>query len=230
MNKSLKLLYVEDDDIQRDNFVGILNHYFDNITTTDNGESALELYNKNKFDIVILDIMLPNIDGLSVAKQIRDINSNTEIVITTAYLDSEKLLKALKLQLFSYLVKPLKFEEIDSTMKKLISKLSKNSNIQLHSSYHWNNNLEKLYYKDEEIKISKNEKKLISFLSTHKGQYYTACDIASEILNNIDDDIKCNNIVQLISRFKKKMFSLHNDERFFIENVYGLGYKIGKTL
>ncbi len=227
MKSDFRLLYVEDNEMVRDNFVEIFSRYFSSITTACDGKTALELYEKDRFDLAILDISIPKINGLNVAENIRDVDSTIEIIMLTAYSDKERLLQAVNLQLFSYLIKPVKQNELDTTMKKVISKLYEASKTRLRHGYNWNNDSDILSYKEDEIKISKNEKKLIKFLYTNSSKYYSACEIANELFHtNNKNDIKCNNIVQLISRFKKKMLDLYHNEYFFIDNVYGLGYKI----
>jgi len=227
MTKDFELLYVEDNKIVRDNFVEIFSRYFDNITTADNGRTALELYKKNNFDIAILDISIPEINGLSLATKIREMDKDIEIIMLTAYSDKEKLLQAINLRLFSYLIKPVKQNELDITLKELINRLSKGFTLELRNGYTWNIKTEILYYENLEVKITKNEISLVKFLSTNSLRYYTACEIANEILHDKkESDATCNNTIQLISRFKKKMLKSCNKEHFFIDNVYGLGYKI----
>ncbi len=226
MITDFKLLYVEDNEEVRNNFVEIFGRYFKEIITAEDGESALEIYKDNHFDIAILDISIPKINGLNVAKKIRETNDDIEIIMLTAYSDTEKLLKAINLRLFSYLIKPVKFTKLDKNLKEVITKLYGNSIINFTHGYTYNTSIKKLYYEKEEIKISKNENKLIEFLLTDSNRHYTPCEIAANILANNKDDIKCNNITQLISRFKKKMLNLYNKEYFFIDNIYGMGYKI----
>ncbi|EDZ61178.1 signal transduction response regulator [Sulfurimonas gotlandica GD1] len=227
MTNDFKLLYVEDNKVVRDNFVEIFSRYFKDITTADNGREALEIYKKNNFDIAILDISIPEINGLSLATKIREMNRDIEIIMLTAYADQEKLLQAINLRLFSYLVKPIKQNELDITLKELISRLSKGSALELKNGYTWNIKIEKLYYNNSEVKITKNEISLVKFLSANSLRYYSACEIADEIFGDKkESDGKCNNTIQLISRFKKKMLNLCNKEHFFIDNIYGLGYKI----
>ena len=78
MTNDFKLLYVEDNKVVRENFVEIFSRYFKNITTADNGKTALELYNNNDFNIAILDISIPEISGLSLAKKIRERDSESD--------------------------------------------------------------------------------------------------------------------------------------------------------
>jgi len=225
MISDYRLLYVEDNEIVRDNFVEIFSRYFKNITTADNGKKALELYEKNKFDIAILDISIPEINGLNVAAKIREKDEKIKIIMLSAYSDQEKLLKAVNLQLFSYLIKPVKYQELDRTLKKVITKLSDSSIINLNYGYSWDKNKKSLNYNSSEVKTSKNERALVELLLSYPDRHFSACEISNEILNH-NDDGDCNNITQLISRFKKKMLNLCDKEHFFIDNIYGLGYKI----
>jgi len=227
MITNFKLLYVEDNEEVRNNFVEIFSRYFKTIITAEDGEHALELYKNHHFDLAILDISIPKINGLNVAKEIRKLDKDVELIMLTAYSDKDKLLQAINLHLFSYLIKPVKAKELDSTLKDVIKKLFGNSILNLHNGYTYNTNLKKLYFKDEDIKISKNETKLIEFLRVDPNRHYTSCEIATDVLGDTKvDDIKCNNITQLISRFKKKMLNLYDKEYFFIDNIYAIGYKI----
>lgn len=179
MNNGLTLLYVEDNEIVQENFILIFQKYFSTVIATDNGSDALLLYKNNEIDVLILDISVPGIDGLSLAKQIREENTTVEIIMLTGHSEKEKLLDAMPLKLFSYLVKPVKGEE------------------------------------------------LLSFLSVNASSHYTTCEIANIIFNEKSiAEAVCNNAIQLISRFKKKMLGTYNQESFFIDNIYGLGYKL----
>jgi len=227
MRNDLTLLYVEDDDIVRENFKEIFSRYFKSVITTDNGKDALRLYKEHNIDLAILDISIPEINGLNVAAKIRQTDRKTEIIMLSAYSDKPKLLQAVNLQLFSYLIKPVQHKELDDTLNRVIKKLSLNLTTDLKNGYRFDINLGILTYNDINIKISKNEKKLLNFLCSNINSHHTACDIYYELFGTLDeDDSGCNNIVQLISRFKKKMLELHHKEYFFIDNIYGLGYKI----
>jgi len=145
----------------------------------------------------------------------------------SAYSDKPKLLQAVNLQLFSYLIKPVQYEELDNTLNRVIKKLSINLSTDLKNGYRFDINLGLLTFNNKQIRISKNEKKLLTFLCSNINSHHTACDIYYELFGTPDkDDASCNNIVQLISRFKKKMLELHHKEYFFIDNIYGLGYKM----
>ncbi|MDQ7061133.1 MAG: response regulator [Sulfurimonas sp.] len=216
MKSELRLLYVEDNEVVRENFSIIFSHYFKNILTTDNGRDALKLYEENDIDIAILDISIPNINGLTVAHTIREKDKKIEIVMLTGHSEKEKLLKAINLHLFAYLVKPVKKDELTDVLERLIQKLSLTHTVTLASEYSFDMKEKILRYKKESIKISKNEKKLLSFLCKNVSQHHTATELSNVIYNSSDNsDDGSNNIIQLISRFKKKMLNSYNKEAFF---------------
>ncbi len=227
MKSELRLLYAEDEKVVRENFLEIFRRYFKNIEVAENGKKALELYKKDKFDIIILDGSMPQVSGFNVASTIRKLDDNIEIIMLTAFADTDKLLKAINLHLFSYLVKPVKNDELDSTLNRVIAKLSKNTKVKFNNFYSWDIEKERLYYLLNEVKLSKKEHYLVKLLVENSHKYHTSCEIQNAIMENEqENDTQCNNIIQLISRFKKKMLESYNKEHFFIDNVYGLGYKI----
>lgn len=227
MKNNLTLLYVEDDIVIRENFAEIFSKYFSNIILADNGSDALRLYTQNDIDVAILDISIPGINGLNVASEIRNTNKDIEIIMLTSYSEKEKLIQALNTQVFSYLIKPVKQKELHETLTKLTDKLYLNSIIEFAFDYSFDSQTAVLFYHKEAIKLSKNEKKLIYFLYENKHLHHSACDISRAIFEeNTDIQEPCNNIVQLISRLKKKMLKSYNKKNFFIDNIYGLGYKL----
>ena len=225
MTPNLKILYVEDDEVVRENFTEILEQYFAKVYTTDNGKTALELYAQHKPDVALLDISIPYMSGLHVAAKIREADEKIQIIMLTAFSDQEKLLQAVNLQLFAYLVKPVQYKEFDKTMKSLLKKFNEDGVLVLVNDFRWNLLTKELFYKDKKIKLTNNERLIVTLLADYPTRYFKTYDIAMEISQN-EDEIEPNNITQLLSRFKQKIFKLTKSEIFFIENSYGVGYKI----
>ncbi|NOR57562.1 MAG: response regulator, partial [Sulfurimonas sp.] len=98
MNKSkFSILYAEDDERIREKYAKFLRLYFKDVYEATNGKEALELYDENRPDVIILDINMPIINGLEVAKIIRRRDNETQLIILSAYSDREKLLVATEL-------------------------------------------------------------------------------------------------------------------------------------
>lgn len=95
------------------------------VLTADDGRECLQRYSESKPDLVILDIRLPDLDGLEALRRIRDIDPKAIVIIITAYDDMKTTVEAIKSGAFEYLVKPLDFLELDLTINKAfqISKL-----------------------------------------------------------------------------------------------------------
>ena len=226
MKKNFTLLYVEDDPIVQENFTEIFKEYFTTVLTTDDGNIALELYEKNSIDVAILDISIKGINGINVATKIRENDSETLILMISAYSDREKLLKAVNLNLSGYLVKPVSLEELEKSLKKIFDSLVNTNFLILNHNFFWNEEERCILYKQEEIKLTKNEKAVVNLLLKNRNNYMSAADIQEEIFQTQMLDNKQNNIVQLLSRFRKKILLKYEIEDYFIENCYGLGYRI----
>ena len=124
---SLSILYVEDNEELSKNFEIYLLKIFSDVTTAKNGMEAFCLYKEKKFDIIITDINMPEMNGLALTKKIKDIDLNQIIVLLSAYSDSKILLEAIKLGIDGYLVKPIDHIEINRLLYKICVNI-KNSN------------------------------------------------------------------------------------------------------
>ncbi len=227
MIRNATLLYVEDNKTVRENFTEIFKTYFKNVITSDNGKEALKLYNANSVDVAILDVSIPGMDGITLAEKIRQKSPDTIILIISAYSEKETLLRAVNLGLFGYMIKPVTHKDLMSNIDKIINKLPTDSLVNLPMNYKWEDKQNILYYKESPIKLTRNETKSIKILIANRNKYITSCQIQEEIFEKKDnEDSYCNNIVQLISRLKKKIIKLNNSKDYFIENGYGIGYRI----
>lgn len=223
---NLKILYVEDDDIVRENFELILQRYFSTVIVASDGKKALQLYKQHKPNIAILDISIPNLSGLQLASMIRAVDNEIQIIMLTAYTDQEKLLHAVNLQLFAYLVKPVHQTELDCCLRNIITKFQRLNIVFLSGGYRWDKKNKVLFYADEKIKLTNNEYLIIALLCNSPNRFFSAARISSSIFeNNYDKDIDYNGLVQIISRFKNKMLKKYNSNDFFIQNTYGAGYR-----
>lgn len=113
---SIRVLYVEDDLETREELQVILAHYVAELYTAKNGREGLALYREQHPDIVITDIQMPEMNGLSMAADIRFINPEQPIVILSAYNDVEYLFRALEMGIQHYITKPI---SVDRLLNKL---------------------------------------------------------------------------------------------------------------
>ena len=219
---NIKLLYVEDDSIARENGIEYLENYFDTIYSASNGLEALTLYDKYKPDIIITDIEMPKLNGLEFVEQIRKKDTETQVIITTAYSHKEYLFRAIELKLIKYLVKPINekdFEEAITLCIENINKETNNSNIIHISNDTIFDTYNKTLVKDGElVKLRTKELDLLCLLIKNKTRFVTYVEIENEIW--IDLAMTKDALKTVIKNLKSKL------PQNSITNLSGTGYKI----
>lgn len=226
--KKYNLLYVEDDIETIDDVVYFIKEKFKKIYIANDGKEALELFNTNDIDLLLLDINIPHINGLQLTEIIRKKNSQIPILFLTAYSEKDKLLKAIDLQIHGYILKPLNITELTTSLQKIIDLLDQKNEdkeiISFDNDFYWNTRLEELNYLNKKISLTKNETFFIKIMLDNKFKPLSFNEIKERIFDNYD--IKDNSIVQLVARLKKKTKEISSNDNFFIENIYQYGYKL----
>ena len=188
--KNYSILYVEDEPIIQQNICEYLESYFNKVYVASDGKKALELYYEHCPDVMLLDINLPYISGLDVAKEIRQENASVKIIMLTAYTDTEKLLAATELKLSKYLVKPIGPKLFKEAMLHLSKELLANPLDFVYVALNciWHKNEEVLYLHNVPVNLSEKEHRLFKLLLKHKERYsfYITTDIA--VSNKADTD------------------------------------------
>lgn len=224
---NLTLLYAEDDALVRENLHYILKDYFKTINLAENGKDALNIYRKKKPDVVMLDISMPQIDGLEVAKLIRREDEETPIIMLTGYSDRDKLLDAVNLKLEAYLLKPVDYDKLDGILKRTIEKISESHITPLRKELIWDAQTQILHYKNDVIKLTKKEKKVLDILVQNINHYLTNDTLIYHIWNDeLPNDSHDNKLIQLIYRLNKKIDENTSYRMKLIENSYTLGYRV----
>lgn len=111
--KPLKVLIVEDDPSMREILVEYCNNKKYITVAVESGEDALQKYNTEAPDFIILDLMLPGISGKEVLSKIRELSSNVPVIITSGFGEKEDLIDLMELRADSYLAKPFKYEKFN---------------------------------------------------------------------------------------------------------------------
>ena len=110
--QKLKVLYVEDDELAREEIAEFLEFEVGELQTAQNGEEGLELFKTFNPDIVITDINMPKMNGLDMSKEIKKISPNIPIIVTSAYSDSDYIIKAIEIGISRYVLKPIDVDEL----------------------------------------------------------------------------------------------------------------------
>ncbi|MGB5867248.1 MAG: response regulator [Arcobacteraceae bacterium] len=218
--RNIKILYVEDDEIARENGIEYLENYFEHIYEASNGLEGLAIFDKHKPDIVITDIEMPKMNGLEFVRKIREINKNTKVIITTAFSDKEYLLAAIELQLVKYLIKPINEKNLEEALQICIENIDENSSniIQISSNTVFDSYNKTLVTDGKIIKLRTKELDLLTLLLKNKTRFVTYQEIEHVVW--IDSVMTKDALKTLIKNLKSK---LPTDT---ITNLSGTGYKI----
>ncbi len=220
-----KILYVEDNLSLR--FVTsdqLIKRNYDVVTSQD-GLEAFELFQKNVFDICVLDVMLPKIDGFELAKKIRAKNKHIPIIFLTARSMQEDKIEGLKLGGDDYLTKPFDIEELCLKIE-IFSKRKQISNLQ-NDSYKIGKYVlsileQKITLKDSEQKLTLKETKLLSLFAEKENTIIKREDILINLWGK-NDYFLGRSLDVFISRLRKY---LKADDNISIENIRGVGFKM----
>ncbi|CAM3818967.1 response regulator transcription factor [Flavobacterium cucumis] len=195
------------------------------------GSTGLQLALTNVFDFIILDIMLPEMNGLEVCKNIRNKNSNVPILFLTALGTSENIVLGLESGADDYLVKPFKFIELVARIKSLLrrtedkSPLNKEKNIQQDYIHTFNDIVLNDYTKkvsknNEEISLTTTEYKLLFYFLQNKNRVLSRMDILEGVWG-VDYDLGTNVVDVYVNYLRKK---IDNSDDRIIHTVIGMGY------
>lgn len=220
------ILLVEDDPalnfIIRDNLEQ--NNY--NVTVAEDGEKALRLFKSGNFALVLLDVMLPKLDGFSVAREIRKTDEQIPILFLTARSMTEDKIAGLTLGGDDYITKPFSMEELLLKMKVFLRRSNTSSNNiyrnEVHiGSYTFIDEELLLKHADYERRLTLKEAELIKLFANNQNTVLTRDDILNKVWGS-NDYFLGRSLDVFISRLRK-YFS--HDPNIKIINLHGIGFR-----
>lgn len=120
--KNLNVLYVEDEIDLKEVTENFLSNIIGNVVALDNGLDALNRFNEEKFDVIITDINMPKLNGVELIKEIKKINPNIPIIVTTAYNNEQQLEELYSAGMDEYIMKPIDLMQL---VEKIIESAQK---------------------------------------------------------------------------------------------------------
>jgi signal transduction histidine kinase len=114
--KSLTILYVEDDDDVREQFAQFLRYRCGRLIVADNGLSALDAFRQHRPQIVVTDILMPVMDGLTMAEEIHNLDQTVLIIVTTAFEKTDYLLRSIEIGVDKYVTKPVNTDRMSAAL------------------------------------------------------------------------------------------------------------------
>ncbi|EAK5226518.1 response regulator transcription factor [Campylobacter jejuni] len=217
--KELIILVVEDEIKTRESLINVLSERFSKVIGAQNGDEGLKKFKKFKPDLVITDIAMPIMDGLDMAREIKEISDDVPIVVLSAYSEKERLLRSNDIGIDKYLIKPIDIEELFKVLDCLVGeKIEANMLVKISEEYQFNKTKRTLIHNGKEIVLTKKELAFISLLLKQPGVLVLHEDIKKNVW--IGEHVSDTAVRTFIKRVRDKV------GEDFIKNVPSLGYKI----
>ncbi|GFR36620.1 response regulator transcription factor [Thermobrachium celere] len=223
--ENLKVLVVEDEvsirkfvkiNLERNNFI---------VYEAETGEKALDIFDKTIPDVIVLDIMLPGIDGFEVLRRVREKNNEVIVIMLTAKSQDMDKIMGLELGADDYMVKPFNPLELVARINTIFRRIKKNENkseltggdirVELNSM--------KVFKGDEEISLTPKELEILIFFLKNKGKVLSRNEILDYVWGkNYFGEVKTVDVH--IRRLREKIEDDSSNPQY-IETVWGYGYR-----
>jgi DNA-binding response OmpR family regulator len=225
--KKYKILLCEDDSnlgLVLKNFLE-LNDY--DVTLERDGRLGLGAFQREKFDLCLLDVMMPNVDGFTLAEEIRDIDPDVPLFFLSAKTLKEDILQGYRLGADDYITKPFDSDVLMHKIKAIIKrneedhKITDNLEFEL-GAYHFNPKLRELKIRDNNQVLSPKENELLKMLAEHKNDLLTREKALKKIWGS-DTYFNGRSMDVYIAKLRKY---LKEDTTIEIVNIHGNGFRL----
>lgn len=222
----MKVLLAEDEP----NVAGLINKGLTeqghSVTIAPDGNIGFELAGSNAFDVLILDIMLPGMNGMELCKQLRLKNILTPILFLTALGTTENIVAGLNAGGDDYLVKPFKLAELEARLKSLHRRkqlpLQKDDSIQF-GDISVNLGSKIVMHRNEQVNLTSTEFRLLEYLLKNKNRVISRLEILEHVWG-IDFNMGTNVVDVYVNYLRKKIDK--DPAQKFIQTVIGMGYML----
>jgi len=215
---SIRVLLLEDDILFGETIIDLLEDEGYDVSHFPNGQDALDATYKNRYDLYLLDINVPLINGIKLLKELRDAEDDTPAIFLTSHREKEKIEEGFVNGCDDYITKPFDMDELLLRIKALLRRSKKEAPKTVgdlaHDSIH-----KTIMYKNKELELSQKEYELLLLFMKHHNETVTKELILSELWSSSDSG--SDGVVRVyINRLKQLLPELK------FENIRGIGYKL----
>ena len=226
MEETIKILLCEDDE----NLGMLLREYLQakgySTVLCPDGEQGFKEFTKNKYDIAVLDVMMPKKDGFTLALVIRQANAVLPIFFLTAKTLKEDILEGFKIGADDYITKPFSMEElvfrVEAILRRVRGKKTKESTLYHIGKFVFDTQKQLLTIGDQQTKLTTKENELLALLCSHANEILQR-DFALKTIWIDDNNFNARSMDVYITKLRKH---LKDDDQIEIINIHGKGYKL----
>ena len=226
MDEKLKILLCEDDE----NLGMLLREYLQakgyQAVLCQDGEVGYREFAKGKFDIAVLDVMMPKKDGFTLAQEIRQANTEIPIIFLTARALKDDILEGFKIGADDYITKPFSMEElvlrIEAILRRVHGKKAKDAPVVRIGRFVFDAQKQLLTIGEKQTKLTTKENELLALLCAHSNEILQR-DFALKTIWIDDNYFNARSMDVYITKLRKH---LKDDDQIEIINIHGKGYKL----
>jgi len=227
MNNRVRILFADDDADTRKVVGGILHKAGLNPVFAENGSRALKLWQDNSFDLIILDYMMPVMDGVETCRRIRQV-SDVPIILLTARGSEQDALAGFKAGADDYIVKPFRAAELVARIHAILNRTMRQrmylENPLAFANLVLDSDARQVTFRGENIQLSPLEFRLLQYLMVHAGTTVSKQDLLYDVWGFCDLAGEINLIEAAIKRLRKKIEPDPSKPKY-IRTVWGTGYR-----
>ena len=226
MEENVKIMLCEDDE----NLGMLLREYLQakgfSAELFPDGEAGYRAFMKQKYDICILDVMMPKKDGFTLAQEIRQANGDVPIIFLTAKLLKEDILEGFKIGADDCITKPFSMEElvfrVEAILRRVRGKKTKESSVYKVGNFTFDTQKQLLVIGEKQTKLTTKENELLALLCSHANEILQR-DFALKTIWIDDNYFNARSMDVYITKLRKH---LKDDPQIEIINIHGKGYKL----
>lgn len=220
----MKLLFVEDEKELSNAICTVLKDKGYDVTPSYDGEDAYNQIRSNSFDLIVLDIMLPKLNGLDLLEKIRNEKNHTPVIMLTALADEVTKVKGLDLGADDYITKPFSTNELIARIRAILRRTEKEeSEVLSYGDLSLNLQNYDLYTPSKRIRVSSKEYNIIKLFLENPDKILSKSEIVSAIWNK-DEELESNSVEVYLSFIRRKLIFIGT--KVNIASVRGVGYRL----
>lgn len=216
----MRVLLVEDNLLTVKGLRFLLEHEGFEVEVATNAASTFERISSHLYDIILLDVGLPDKNGFEVADKLKQFTKDTPVIFLTAKDDEDSVVRGLELGADDYITKPFRNRELMTRIRAVLRRENKQTGVIKCGDLVLNTKKNTLMVKNREVELSALEYKIIYLLMVNAGQIITRDRLLDEIWDLSGNIVNDNTLTVYIKRIREKI----GDE--YIQTIKGMGYKL----
>ena len=230
MNRKLRLLVVEDESAIRNGLVDVFVFHGYDVDSTDDGKEGLRLAQSGRFDLILLDVMLPGIDGFEICDRIRQADREQPIIMLTAKTADEDIVQGLKLGADDYVAKPFSIAQlvlrVEAVLRRSRVATEQAASIQLSDSIEIDTENLSAQIRGEALSFTRREMEVLRYLYANTQRPVSREELLTKVWGYARDlDIETRTVDIHIAKLRRKL-EADPKQPVFLVTVRGAGYRL----